>query len=145
MGLLGAASSIFLQAACPRVRTREIHLYSYSRELYGQHPIYDVKHHKGQWEAYARPPVHLGLHCFDLFFRVGTVLHKLLFRLSSAIKAKLGSSPCLSMSVCLHVPVHDAHKVFLFWILRRVKELVQGLRTIKRYLNLYRIYTPRQW
>lgn len=100
---------------------RSHHPHSYSRELHGQHPIYDVKHHKWQWEAYARPPVHLGLHCFDLFFWVGTVLHKLRFRLSSAIKAKPGSSPCLGMSVRLHVSVHDAHKVFLFRILRRVK------------------------
>ena len=97
-------------------------LHSRSRELHGQHPIDDVKHHKWQWEAYARPPVHLRLHRFDLFFWVGTVLHKLCFRLSSNIKAKPVSSPCLGMSVRLHVSVHDTHKVFLFRILRRVKK-----------------------
>lgn len=119
-----AASSIIWQAACPRVRQSSHHLHSYSRELYGQHPIYKVKHHKWQWEANARPPVHLRLHRFDLFFRVGPVLHKLRFRLSSAIKAKPGSSPGLGMSIRLYVSVHDAHEVFLFWILWRVKQLV---------------------
>ena len=102
--------------------SRSHHLHSRSRELHGQHPIDDVKHHKWQWEAYARPPVHLRLHRFNLFFWVGTVLHKLCFRLSSTIKAKPVSSPCLGMSVRLHVSVHDTHKVFLFRILRRVKK-----------------------
>lgn len=123
-----------MQAAYPRVRnSRSHHVHSCSREPHGQRPIDDVKHHKWQREAYARPPVHLRLHRFDLFFWVGTVLHKLCFRFSSTIKAKPVSSPCFGMSVRLHVSIHDAHKVFLFRILRGVKK--------EQLLNITSTYT----